>query len=67
MWEDYLVIEMQREVISDLSPGQLPFCSLCPAAPSPVLVFEQLFKIARLFALIYQTVLTSLAIITPLS
>lgn len=38
MWEDYLVIEMQREVISGLSPGQLPFCSLCRALQSSAAV-----------------------------
>lgn len=49
-----LVIEMQREVISGLSPGQLPFCSLRRAMPGcaelPLLssVFLQLFKITRL-------------------
>lgn len=61
--EDYylLVIEMQREVISGLSLGQLPFCSLrFPPLPTPP------FKIPPPASVHLSNVLTSLAIITPL-
>lgn len=54
------VIEMQREVISGLSLGQLPFCNL--RFPNPFHTVQDTASPP----LIYQTVLTSLAIITPL-
>ena len=51
---------MQREVISGLSLGQLPFCNL--RFPNPFHTVQDTASPP----LIYQTVLTSLAIITPL-